>query len=131
MRLAHLLEQLRKPCQWQADDVAVIALDARDELGGAALDSVGSCFIHGFAGRNIIRNFFVCHIAEEHTRGFHGGQRLRAREDGNGGGDVMRASTQEADHAVGVLRIARLAEQLIVSSNSGIGTDDNRTELVS
>ena len=43
----------------QADDVEITAFDAGNPTGGAALDGVGSGFVHGFAGGDVSIDFFL------------------------------------------------------------------------
>ena len=43
----------------QADDVEVVAFDAGNPAGGAALDGVGAGFVHGLAGGDVGGDLFV------------------------------------------------------------------------
>ena len=42
----------------EADDVEVVAFDAGNPAGGAALDGVGAGFVEGFAGGDVVGDVF-------------------------------------------------------------------------
>ena len=56
----------------EADDVEVVAFDAGNPAGGAALDGVGSGLVHGFAGGDVGGDFFVGEGEEVDGGGFGG-----------------------------------------------------------
>ena len=51
-------------CEGQADDVEVVAFNARDVAAGAALDGVGAGFVVRFFGGEVTRDFFVGELGE-------------------------------------------------------------------
>jgi hypothetical protein len=52
-------EQSRDEGDGKADDVEVVAFDAGNPAGGAALDGVGSGLVHGLAGGDVGGDVFV------------------------------------------------------------------------
>lgn len=53
LRVQHLLDDLQRRAQGQADDVAVVALDALDQDRAHALNAVAACLVGALAGFDV------------------------------------------------------------------------------
>jgi hypothetical protein len=108
----------------QADYVEVVTLDAGNPAGGAALDGVGAGFVHGLAGGDVGGNLFV-RKGEEFDGGDFGGyfSALR-RYEGDAGDDAMGAAGEKTQDTGGVGGVFRLAQDVVVEGDGGIGAED-------
>src|ERR1700737_894713 len=124
---AEIGESLLETGEREADDVEVAAFDARNEAAGAALNGVGAGFVVGFVGGKVAGDFFVIELGEMDVSGFDESAAFGvgkanesdAREDG------VRAAGKFFEHVAGVVGGARLAEDVAVEGDLGIGADDD------
>ena len=68
--------------QGEADDVEVVAFDARDVAAGAALDGVGAGFVVRLFGGEVTRDFFGGELGEMDEGGFDESCGARRRAGG-------------------------------------------------
>jgi hypothetical protein len=109
----------------KADDVEVVAFDARNPTGGATLDGIGSGFVHGLAGGDIGGDFFIGEGEESDGGGFGGDFSVCGGDDGDAGDDTVGAAGEKAEHTGGVGGVFWLAEDVVVEGDGGIGTEDS------
>ena len=105
----------------EADDVEVVAFDAGNPAGGAALDGVGSGFVHGLAGGDVDGDLLFGERAEGDGGGFGGDLGGGCGDKGDAGDDLMGAGGEETQHAGGVGGIGRFAEDVVVKCDDGVG----------
>jgi len=106
----------------EADDVEVVAFDAGNPAGGAALDGVGSGLVHGLAGSDVGGDFLFGKCAEGYGCGFGADLGGGCGDEGDAGDDLMGAAGEETQHAGGVGGVGGLAEDLVVEGYDGVGS---------
>src|ERR1044072_9296469 len=112
--ILELARQLVDETHGQADDVPVVSFDAFDEERGAALHGVGSRLVEHVAGPDVPGDLLFRRLREAHARPLDADDcapRLRAHER-HAGQDLMPAPAQTPQHAVRVLLVARLLQNL-------------------
>ena len=111
----------------ETDDVEVTAFDSRNETAGAALDSVGAGFVVGFAGGEIAGDFFVIELGEMDVSRFDESAAFGVgkADEGDAREDGVRAAGKFFEHVAGVVRGARLAEDVAIEGDLGVGADDD------
>ena len=109
----------------EADYVEVVALDAGDPAGGAALDGVGSGFVHGLSGGDVGFNFFIGEGEEADAGDFGGDLSAVGGDDGDAGDDLVGTAGEKAQHAGGVGWAFGLAEDVVVEGDGGVGAEDD------
>src|ERR1035437_4295566 len=112
--------------QGQADYVEVVAFDAGDPAGGAALDGVGSCFVHGLAGGDVGGDLFVGEGEEFDGGDFGGYFGGLGSDDGDAGDDAMGAAGEQAQHGGGVALVFGFGEDVVVEGYGGVGAEDGQ-----
>src|SRR4029077_10186312 len=100
---AQLGEGIEEVRERQADDVEIAGFHARDVTAGAALDAISSCFVMGFAGREIAGDFFGRERGEMHLRGFHKSapDRIRKAYESDPGDHRVGAAAKPFEHMAG------------------------------
>jgi hypothetical protein len=106
--------------------VEVVAYDAGDPAGGAALDGVGAGFVHGLAGGDVGGYFFVGQSQEGDGGDFGGYFSVGGGDHGDAGDDAVGAAGKKTEHAGGVGCVLRLAENLAVEGYGGVGAEDGQ-----
>jgi hypothetical protein len=104
----------------QAYDVEVAAFDAGNPPGGVALDGVGSGFVGGLAGGDVVADFLFGEGEELDCCYFGSYFGARGTDDGYAGDDAVGATGEEAEHSGGVFVVFRFAEDVIVEGNGGV-----------
>jgi hypothetical protein len=110
-------------CEGQADDVEVVAFNARDVAAGAALDGVGAGLVVRFFGGEVTRDFFAGELGEMDQRGFDEGAALGVwqADQCNCGYDRMGSAGKTFEHMAGVFARAGLAEDVTLKGYDGVG----------
>ena len=111
----------------QADDVEVAAFDARDVAAGATLDAIAASLIVGLAGGEISVYLFRRKHGKVHQRGLDEGEPLGVGKanEGHPGEDGVCAAGEPFQHVAGIVRGARLAEDVAFEGDLGVGADDD------
>jgi len=105
----------------ESNDVEVVAFDAGDPAGGAALDGVGAGFVQGLAGGDVGCDFFVREGKEFDGGDFGGYFSGLGGDDGDAGDDAVGAAGEKTQHAGGVGGVRGLAEDVVVEGDGGVG----------
>ena len=115
------------PGDGEADYVEVGAFDAGDEARGYALDGVGAGFVEGFAGGEVAVNVFSGELGEMDESGFDESAALGVGKtnERDAGEDDVGAARKLFEHVAGVVGGARLAEDVGVEGDDGVGGDDD------
>ena len=111
----------------EADDVEVVAFDAGNEAAGLTLDGVGAGFVVGFAGGEVAGDVVVGKLREVDEGVFDESAALGVREanESDAGEDGVGASGKLFEHVAGIVGGARLAEDVAVEGDDGVGSDDD------
>src|SRR6266850_820135 len=111
----------------QSNYVEIAAFDARNEATRAALYAVGAGFIVLFPGGEVARDLFRGEDAELNQGGLDevDAFSIGKADEGDAGEDGVSASGKFFKHAAGVVRRARLAEDVAVEGYFGVGGDDD------
>jgi len=82
----------------------------------------------GFAGREIAGDFLRRERGEVHQSGFHKSlpDRIRKADESNAGDHSVGAAAKPFEHMTGIVRGARLGENVPFQSHDGVGGDDDR-----
>ena len=112
--------------QGQADDVEIVAFDARDVAASAALDGVGAGFVVGFFGCEVARYFFGGEFGEMDQGGLDEGTALGVGEadERDACHNGMGATGKRFEHMAGVVAGAWLAEDATVEGYDCVGGKD-------
>src|SRR6266851_7724517 len=126
-RPAEVGEGLLETGEGEADDVEVTAFDARNETAGATLDGVGAGFVVRFAGGEVAGDFFVIELGEMDVSRFDEGAALGVgkADESDTGDDGVGAGGKFFEHVTSVVRGARLAEDVAIKGDLGVGSDDD------
>lgn len=108
----------------EAHDVEEVAFDAGDPAGGVALDAIGSGFVEGVAGGQVVGEVFVGDGGEEDGGGFDVGEAGGGCDDGDAGVDLVSAAGEGAEHVLGVGEVGGFVEDLGVEDDGGVGAED-------
>jgi len=117
-------EELEGGGDGEAHDVEEVALDAGDPAGGVTLDAVGTGFVEGVAGAEVVVELVGGDCGEEDVGGFDVGEAGGGSDDGDAGVDLMGVAGEGAEHALGVGEVDRLVEDLVVEDDGGVGAED-------
>lgn len=111
----------------KADDIEVVAFDARDVTAGAALNSVGAGFVVRLIGCEIAGDFFARELREVDLRGLDEAAALGVGEtdERDAGENGVCSAGKLFEDVARVVGGARLAEDAIVESNDRVGGDNN------
>src|SRR5216684_347953 len=120
-------EGLLEAGEGEAHDVEVTAFDAGNETAGTALDGVGAGFVVWFAGGEVAGDFFGIELGKMDMSRFDEGAALGVGKanEGDTGEDRVRAGGKSFEHVAGVVGGARLAEDVAVESDFGVGANDD------
>src|SRR5438045_2278458 len=88
---------------------AIVAVDALDERGAAALDRVAACAITPFLGRDVEAELAGSQDAKGDVRNRVMQVLPRGRQEAKAGDDLMRLSGKLLQHRLGLRSIGRLA----------------------
>ena len=113
----------------QSDDVVEAAFDARDPAGGVALDAVGAGLVHWLAGGEVVDELVFRNAVESDLRDFDVAETFAATHDSNSREDLMGAAGEKLKHAARVGLVYRLAEDLAVAEDTGVGGEDDERSL--
>jgi hypothetical protein len=120
-------EEVEQGRQREADDVEVVAFDARDECGAEALDGVAAGSALPLVGGDVPVEGGRGRRAEVDLGDRDGGVGdLAVAGEGDRSDDQMRATGQARDVLARLGRIARLAEDVAVDGDERVGAQRQR-----
>lgn len=115
------IEERADQGQGKAYNVEITALYARNPARGTALDGVGSGLVHGLAGSYVFGDFLIGKGKETDGCCFSSYLGCAGGNQSDSGNDTMSAPGEHAQDAGGVGCIFRLAEDVIVEGDGGVG----------
>jgi len=110
----------------EADYIEVVAFDAGDPAGGAALDGVCSGFVHGLASGDVVGDLGVGEGEELYGGDFRGDFGAVGGDEGYAGDDAVGSAGEKAEHAGGVGGVFGFAEDLVVEDYGCVGAQDGQ-----
>jgi hypothetical protein len=117
-------EELEDGGDGEAYYVEEVAFDAGDPAGSVALDAVGSGFVEGVVGGEVVGQFGFGDRGEEDAGGFYVRAVMGGGDDGDAGVDLVGAVGELAEHAFGVGNVCRFVEDLLSTDYSRVGSED-------
>jgi hypothetical protein len=108
----------------EAHYVEEVAFDAGDPAGGVALDAIGSGFVEGVVGGEVVGEVGVGDGGEEDAGGFYVGVLGGGGDDGDAGVDLVGSVGKLAEHSFSVGKTCGFVEDLLFTDNGGVGTED-------
>jgi hypothetical protein len=106
----------------EAHYVEEVAFDAGDPAGGVALDAIGSGFVEGVVGGEVVGEVGVGDGGEEDAGGFYVGVLGGGGDDGDAGVDLVGSVGKLAEHSFSVGKICGFVEDLLLTDDGGVGT---------
>ena len=91
-----------------------------DPAGGVALDAVGSGFVEGVAGGEVVGQVFVGNGGEEDGGGLDVGAAGGGGEDGDAGVDLVGSGGEGVEHSLGVGEVGGFVEDFGVEDDGGV-----------
>jgi len=89
------------------------------------LDGVGSSFVEGVAGGDVVGDLGVCEDVDGDLCDFDVADDFGAGGGGDTGEDGVGATTEKLQHAVGVVGAGGLAQNVTVAHDAGVGAEDD------
>src|SRR5690349_9663344 len=120
-RNIELLQELRRFRQRQTHDTGIASGDTGDERSGAALDAIGARLVERLPTRAVAPNIDVGQLPEPHAGNRYLRLHLFFHRDGDRRQHLVFASRQRSQYPRRVLRVFRLADDLAVEHDGGIG----------
>jgi hypothetical protein len=108
----------------EAHYVEEVAFDAGDPAGGVALDAVGSGFVEGVVGGEVVGEVGFGDRGEEDAGGFYVRAVGGGRDDRYAGVDLVGSVGELAEHALGFGNVCGFVEDLLFTDYCGVGTED-------
>ena len=106
----------------EAHDVVVGAADAGDaDVAYPFLNAVGAGFVEGLILTDIVGYLFIGEFLEGDVGADGAADGLVALEEAVAGIYLVRLAAEFAQHGAGIISIARLAENLAVADDNGVG----------
>ena len=118
---------MRDAGEGQADNVEIVAFDARDVAAGAALDGVGAGFVVGLFSGEVAADFFGGELGEMDERGLDEASALGIgkADERDAGENRVGAAGKFFEHMACVVGGAGLAENAAFESDDGVSGEDD------
>src|SRR5688500_1549707 len=123
---AHPAEEPDQPGQREPHDGEVVPIDALDDRRAVSLNAVRARLVHGLPGGDVALDLVIVELAERDVHRFHLRLHAAAARHRHGGMHHVPAPGEGAEHAASIGPVTRLAEDLAIHLDDGVGRDHAR-----